>query len=179
MRLDYPWQENALYNLVLEKDFASDTLGYQLLKADTISFKAKGKNDYGKVTIRFRNLDLSQNPVLLFVQNNEVKKSFPLNSANFSDNLFIPGDYNLRILNDRNENGVWDPGVFFGKRMQPELVKPIQRTISIKAGRDNSFDIDVNAVAPKESDNRQPTQNPTLRGRSNNNTRPTTRPGNN
>jgi Bacterial Ig-like domain len=179
MSLDYPWQENALYNLVIEKDFATDTLGYQLLKPDTISFKAKGKNDYGKVIIRFRNLDLSQNPVLLFVQNNEVKKSFPLNSANFSDDLFIPGDYNLRILNDRNENGVWDPGVFFGKRVQPELVKPIQRTISIKAGRDNSFDIDVNAVAPKESDNRQPTQNPALRGRPNNNGRPTNRAGNN
>jgi hypothetical protein len=169
LKLDFPWQENVLYNLVLEKDFATDTLGYQLLKADTISFKAKEKNDYGKLSIRFRNLDLSQNPVLLFVQNNEVKKSFPLSAANFSQQLFIPGDYSLRILNDRNQNGIWDPGVFFGKRQQPELVKPIQRTLNIKADRDNSFDIDVNAAAPKESDIKQPTQNPALRGRPNNN----------
>ena len=180
MTLDFPWQENVLYSLVLEKDFAVDTFGYQLLKADTINFKAKGKKDYGKLLIRFRNLDLSQNPVLLFVQNNEVKKSFPLSSVNFSQELFIPGDYNLRLLNDRNQNGIWDPGVFFGKqRQQPELVKPIQRTLNIRADRDNSFDVDVNAVAPKESDKNQPTQNPVLRGRSNNNTRPTNRSGNN
>jgi hypothetical protein len=179
MKLDFPWQENVLYNLVLEKDFATDTLGYQLLKADTISFKAKEKNDYGKLSLRFRNLDLSQNPVLLFVQNNEVKKSFPLSAANFSQQLFIPGDYSLRILNDRNQNGIWDPGVFFGKRQQPELIKPIQRTLNIKADRDNSFDIDVNAVAPKESDSKQPTQNPAFRGRPNNNIRPTNRSGNN
>jgi Bacterial Ig-like domain len=176
MKLDFPWQENVLYNLVLEKDFATDTLGYQLLKADTISLKAKEKKDYGKLTLRFRNLDLSQNPVLLFVQNNEVKKSFPLSTTNFSQELFIPGDYNLRILNDRNKNGMWDPGVFFGKqRQQPELVKPVQRTLNIKADRDNSMDIDVNAAPPKENDIRQPTQNPALRGRPNNNTRPTKR----
>jgi hypothetical protein len=180
MKLDFPWQENVLYNLVLEKDFATDTLGYQLLKADTINFRAKGKRDYGKLTLRFRNLDLSQNPVLLFVQNNEVKKSVPLNSTGFSEELFIPGDYNLRILNDRNENGIWDPGVFFGKnRQQPELVKPVQRTLNIKADRDNSFDIDVTAPPPKESDTKQPIQNPGLRGRPNNNTRPTNRAVNN
>jgi Bacterial Ig-like domain len=177
VKLDFPWQENAQYNLVLEKDFATDTLGYQLLKADTISFKAKGKKDYGKVTIRFRNLDLSQNPVLLFVQNNEVKKSFPLYEASFSEELFIPGDYSLRILNDINENGIWDPGVFFGKRQQPELVKPIQRTLNIKADRDNSFDIDVNAPPPREADKNQPAQNPSLRGRPNNNPRPINRTG--
>ena len=179
MKLDFPWQENILYNLVLKKDFATDTLGYQLLKADTISFKAKGKKDYGKVLIRFRNLDLSVNPVLLFVQNNEVKKSFPLSTVSFSQELFTPGDYNLRILNDRNQNGSWDPGVFFGKRQQPELVKPIQRTLTIKADKDNSFDIDVNAAPPKGIDTKQPTQKPPLRGRPNNNTRPTGRSGNN
>jgi len=172
--LNYPWQENVLYNLVLEKDFATDTFGYQLLKADTISFKAKEKREYGKLTLRFRNLDLSQNPVLYFVQNNDVKKIFPLSSTNFSQALFIPGDYTLRILNDSNQNGMWDPGVFFGKRQQPELVKPVHRSLDIRADRDNSFDIDVTAPPPKEKDIK-PT-NPSNRGvRPNNNTRPINR----
>ena len=91
LTLSYPWQENVLYNLVLEKDFATDSFGYQLLKPDTISFRGKSKRDYGKLILRFRNLDLSQNPVLLFIQNNEIKKSFPLNDATFYTGTIPPG----------------------------------------------------------------------------------------
>ena len=173
LTLNYPWQEGVLYNLVLEKDFATDSLGYQLLKPDTISFRGKNKRDYGKLILRFRNLDLTQNPVLLFVQNNDVKKSFPLNETTFSQELFPPGEYSLRILNDKNENGIWDPGVFFEKRQQPELVKPIHRTLNIRPGLDNAFDIDVNA-APVIEEKKQPSPNRDLRSRPNN-TRPTTR----
>ena len=173
LTLNYNWQEGVLYNLVLEKDFATDSLGYQLLKPDTISFRAKIKRDYGKLILRFRNLDLTQNPVLLFIQNNEVKKSFPLDATTFSQELFPPGEYSLRILNDKNENGIWDPGVFFEKRQQPEMVKPLQRTLNIRPGLDNTFDIDVNA-APVAEDKKQPAQNRDLRNRPNN-TRPTNR----
>src|SRR4030095_4697122 len=158
LSLDYPWQEDVPYNLVFEKDFASDSLGQQLLKTDTISFRAKSKRDYGKLILRFRNLDLTKNPVLLFILNNEIKKSYPLNDASFSQQLFLPGEYHLRILNDKNKNGVWDPGVFFGERRQPELVKPLQRTINVRANFDNSIDIDVNAVAvPEDKQKQQPT----------------------
>jgi hypothetical protein len=121
---------------VFEKDFASDSLGQQLLKADTISFRGKSKRDYGKLILRFRNLDLTKNPVLLFILNNEIKKSYPLNDASFSQQLFLPGEYHLRILNDKNKNGVWDPGVFFGEHQQPELVKPLQRTINVRPNFD-------------------------------------------
>ncbi len=164
LSLDYPWQEDVPYNLVFEKDFASDSLGQQLLKADTISFRAKSKRDYGKLVLRFRNLDLNQNPVLLFVQNNDIKKSFTLTDSSFSQQLFPPGEYRMRILNDKNKNGVWDPGIFFGERQQPELVKPLQRTINVRANFDNTFDIDVNAVAVPEDKQKQqstPGQRPT------------------
>jgi hypothetical protein len=167
VRLNYTWQEGVKYDIMLEKDFATDTLNQQLLKPDTISFKTKEKKDYGKLTIRFRNLDLTKNPVLLFVQNNEVKKSFPLTSTTFSQALFPPGEYSLRILTDENKNGVWDPGEFFGKRKQPELVKPVQRTINIKANLDTPFDIDV--TAPPAASRSGQSQNPNTPGRPNNN----------
>jgi hypothetical protein len=170
--LNYAWQEGVNYNIVLEKDFASDSLNQQLLKADTVSFKTKERKDYAKLTIRFRNLDLTKNPVLLFVQNNEVKKSFPLNSTTFTQALFPPGEYNLRILNDDNKNGVWDPGQFFKNRKQPELVKPIQRTINLKANLDTPFDIDVTAPPARTQ------QNQNTPGRPNNNRPNNNRPDN-
>ena len=123
-------------------DFATDTLGQQLLKPDTLNFSTKSKSEYGDIRIRFRNLDLSKNPVLQFVQGDQLKYSFPLTSQQISVTLLEPGDYGLRILNDNNKNGKWDPGIFFGKHQQPEIVKPVPRkTTTIKAGLDNQIEI--------------------------------------
>jgi hypothetical protein len=141
--LRYPWKENTAYNLVIEKEFATDTLGQQLLKGDTLEFTSRKTADYGKVSLRFRNLDLSKNPVLLFFSNNELKGSYPLTSVNFVQNLFMPGEYTLRILEDRNKNGKWDPGSFFGKHLQPELVKPVERKIVVKPNWENEAEIDI------------------------------------
>lgn len=141
LALVYTWNENISYNLILEKDFATDTLGQQLLKNDTLNFISKTKSDYGKLSIRFRNLDLSKNPVLLFVQGTDLKRSYPLNAATFTVPLIEPGEYSLRILYDDNKNGRWDPGVFFGKRIQPELVHPVPRSVNIRPNWDNRFEI--------------------------------------
>jgi Bacterial Ig-like domain len=143
LTLNYSWQENTVYHLILQKDFASDTLGLQLLKSDTISFKTLKNTDYGKLVIRFRKLDLSKNPVLQFVQGDEVVNAVPLTDNTLSLDLFLPGDYDLRILNDANKNGIWDPGVFYGKHKQPEIVKPIERKLTIKPNWDNEFEINL------------------------------------
>jgi hypothetical protein len=139
--LNYPWTENTPYHLVLQKDFAADTLGQQLLRADTISFKTMKISDYGKLSIRFRNLDFSKNIVIQFVLNGEVAYSFPLTEANFSQSLFLPGEYELRILYDTNKNGVWDPGQFFGKHKQPEIIKPISRKVTVRPNWNNEIEI--------------------------------------
>jgi hypothetical protein len=141
--IQYVWKENTRYNIIVEKDFAEDTLGRALLKSDTISFKTKKLSDYGSLRIRFKNFDLSVNPVLQFVRDNNIVKAFPLTSAEINQRIFPPGEYELRILYDRNKNGKWDPGEFFGKHLQPEIVKPIisRRKISVKPNWDNDFDI--------------------------------------
>lgn len=138
------WKENTLYHLILDKDFAEDSSGYKLLKTDTLSFTTKKKSDYGAVTLKFKNLDLAKNPVLQFVLHESIVKSFPLNDSLFTDPLFLPGEYQLRILYDENKNGVWDPGVFFEKHKQPERVSPIEKKVTIKANWKNEYDIPVN-----------------------------------
>jgi Bacterial Ig-like domain len=148
LTFQYNWTENTLYHVIAEKDFAEDTLGKKLLKADTINFKTKKLSQYGSLTLRFKNLDLSANPVLLFVQNDNVVKSVPLNSARIDLPIVLPGDYQLRILNDRNKNGKWDSGQFFGKHIQPEIVKSISRHINVKADWNNDFDISAPSGSP-------------------------------
>jgi hypothetical protein len=141
IQLTNTWVENTLYHIILDKDFAVDTTGKKLLKTDTISFKTKKLADYGSLQLKFKNLDLAKNPVLLFVTGETILKSVPLATATFSQTLFLPGEYEIRILYDDNKNGVWDPGQFFGKHKQPELVKPIDRKITVKPAWQNEIEI--------------------------------------
>ena len=141
--LSNTWNENTQYHLVMDKDFAEDTSGKKLLKTDTLSFTTKKNTDYGHLKIRFRNLDINKNPVLQIILSSSIFKSYPLTGTEFAAGLFLPGEYELRILYDDNKNGVWDPGQFFGKRKQPELVKPVERKITIKPNWQNEFDINL------------------------------------
>jgi hypothetical protein len=137
------WTENTNYNLLLGEDFAEDTTGKKLLRADTLKFKTRQTREYGLVRLRFLNLDLSKSPILLFVQNDEVKYTHIFTDRNFNATLFAPGDYDLRIVYDENKNGKWDPGKFFGEHRQPERVLPVSRKLTIKANWDNEVDIQL------------------------------------
>ena len=135
------WKENTAYHIILDKDFAADSAGKKLLKTDTLHFQTKKMADYGSLQLKFKNLDTARHPVLLIVQNENILKSVPLKIAGFSQALFLPGEYELRILYDDNNNGTWDPGQFFGKHKQPELVKPVERKITVKPAFQNEFEI--------------------------------------
>ena len=141
IQLSVTWKENTLYHVILDKDFADDSSGKKLLKTDTLSFTTKKLSEYGSLQLKFRNLDLAKNPVLQFITNDFIYKSFPLGSNSFSQPLFLPGEYELRILFDDNKNGKWDPGQFFGKHQQPEIVRPIERKITVKPAWQNEIEI--------------------------------------
>lgn len=141
--LVYSWKENTRYNLILDTAFAEDTMGRKLLKNDTITFQTKRISEYGTVSLRFINLQLKDNPVLQFVQGDEVKYTHVFTNNQFYAKLFAPGEYDLRLVLDTNKNGVWDTGQFFGKHQQPEKVIRIQRKVRVKANWDNEVDIQL------------------------------------
>ncbi len=143
LTLQTQWQEGTPYHLILSKDFAEDSLGRKLLKSDTLHFSTKKNTDYGNVTVRVKNVDAIRNPVLQFVQNDQVVFSAPLRSGVFSQTLFTAGEYQLRILYDTNGNLKWDAGNFSAKKL-PEIVRPITgRTITVKPNWDNEFDVSL------------------------------------
>lgn len=135
------WKENTTYNLILDKAFATDTLNRSLAKTDTLTFQTKRENEYGAVRLRFINLDLSLNPILQFVQNDKVIKSYPMSGRDFVAKLFEPGEYSLRIVLDENKNGIWDTGKFLREKRQPEQIIFIERKVNVKANWDNEIDI--------------------------------------
>lgn len=134
------WQENTAYKLVIQADAAVDSAGTDLGKPDTISFKTKREGDYGTIKLNFKGLEKFGHPVLQFISNNEVISAYPLQTSTWSVKLFPPGDYELRILDDINQNGIWDPGSY-EDRKQPEKVYSIPQKINIRANWENEKDI--------------------------------------
>lgn len=140
LALHTAWQPGATYHLVMNPGFAEDTLGFKLPRRDTLTFAARKVEDYGAIRLRLRNIDTARNPVLQFIQNNNVVFSAPIKSGIFTQTLFPPGDYDLRILYDTNGNGKWDPGQFFGTKRQPEITRPVTEKINVKPSWNNEFE---------------------------------------
>jgi hypothetical protein len=133
IQLVHSWTPNTAYKIILDKDFAEDSLGRKLLKTDTIDFRTKKIDDYGSIHLKFTSLDLTANPVLQLVNNGKLVYSHVFTNNEFNIRLFNPGDYDLRILYDANKNGKWDPGEFFGQRRQPERVVALRTKLNVKA----------------------------------------------
>jgi hypothetical protein len=137
----YPWKELSSFRIVIQKDAIADTSGITLPKTDTIRFITKKEADYGSIKLRFTNLNLSKHPVLQVVESDYIVESIPLTSYELIRKLYKPGNYDLRILYDTNQNGIWDPGSFGKIKKQPEIVKLISKVFSVRSNWDNEVTI--------------------------------------
>lgn len=140
LAVSYNWQLNGAYKMIIPKDAVADAEGVTLSKTDTISIVAKRAEEYGSIKLRFTNLDLSRNPVLLLVQSDKIVETVRLTSNEWRKSLFKPGEYEIRILYDTNKNGIWDPGNFRLKK-QPETVENIRKKLNVKPNWDNETEI--------------------------------------
>ncbi len=143
LTLVYNWEPDHKYILILAKDFAEDTLGLHLLKNDTLAFSTKKESDYGNLVMRFRGIDLARHPVLIFYQGDKLIMTYRFTrTMRYNNKLVRPGDYDLRVLYDTNQDGVWTPGVFF-EHIQPEIEVPIRRKLTVRGNWDNEVDISM------------------------------------
>lgn len=134
------WQQDMQYRLIMDTTAVSDSADNYLAKTDTIRFVTKQESDYGNVVLRFSNLDLTKHPVLQFVQGEEIKNSYPLSATEWSNKFVNPGEYDIRILFDDNNNGKWDPGDY-AQKLQPEKAITLTQKLGVRANWDNERDI--------------------------------------
>jgi Bacterial Ig-like domain len=136
------WTEDFDYRLIINKGAVRDSTDSTITKTDTLRFKTKAFSDYGNVVLRFTNIDFAKHPVLQFTQQDELKESFALTTKEWRNKLFTPGEYEIRILYDDNNNGKWDPGNY-KKKLQPEKVIAIPKKIAVKENWDNESEINL------------------------------------
>lgn len=138
--IGYKWKEGMQFRLIIMKDALEDSAGKTIPKTDTLKFNTKNESDYGSLAIRFTNLDLSKNPVLLVMSGDKIVEAITITKRDFFQKLYRPGDYELSVLFDDNKNGIWDPGNY-KKRKQPEIVKQLNKKLSVRANWDNEIEV--------------------------------------
>ncbi len=141
VEIDFPWEANTDYKLVLPQKSIMDSLSNFLVKADTIRFKTKPESSYGSAIIRINGYQQFEHPVLLLIQDQKVKFSYPITQNLLRIPLLPPGDYQLKLLTDANQNGRWDTGKFMGSQIQPELVRNLKLILNIKSNWDNEMNL--------------------------------------
>jgi len=141
VELDFPWEADTDYKLLMPQKSIQDSLGNFLVKADTIRFKTKPESSYGTAILRINGFQQFEHPVLLLIQDQKVKFSYPITQNLLRIDLLPPGDYQLKLLTDANQNGRWDTGQFMGKQLQPELVHNLKLILNIRSNWDNEMNL--------------------------------------
>jgi len=139
--LNFPWEANTDYKLVLPQKLIMDSLSNFLVKADTLRFKTKPESSYGSAILRINGFQEFEHPVLLLIQDQKVKFSYPITQNLLRIDLLPPGEYQLKLLIDANQNGHWDTGQFMVKKLQPELVRNLKLILNIKSNWDNEMNL--------------------------------------
>ena len=107
-------------------DQPNDTLVYQI--------KTGTREDFGNLRLRINNLDDS--PIILQLIKKEqkfnvIEERVGVMREFYFPNL-LPGDYYIRLLVDKNRNGIWDTGDWL-QQIQPEPVYIYPSKITVRA----------------------------------------------
>ena len=140
----YDWVESTPMHLIVPKNSIQDSNQNVLLKADTIKMITKSESAYGSALVRVSGYQSVNHPVLLLILDNKIKYSYPIKQPIVQVRKLPPGEYNLRLLADNNDNGYWDTGKFGRSQLQPEIVKQLPEILSIRANLENELNIIIN-----------------------------------
>jgi hypothetical protein len=97
------------------------------------------------INLKVKNLDTSAHPILLLFKNSKEHFRQQLTKNIYRIDLIDPGDYDVRIHFDSNNNNKWDTGDYW-KKKKPEIVVARKKPISIRANWDNEVLIDLQLI---------------------------------
>ncbi|MGL1166956.1 hypothetical protein ACSTLJ_00375, partial [Vibrio parahaemolyticus] len=69
--------------MIVKDSAITDTSNSHLTKTDTLKFVSRKESEYGSLKIRFLNIDMNKNPVLLLYQSDKLTESVVLTRNEF------------------------------------------------------------------------------------------------
>ncbi|HYG16921.1 MAG TPA: hypothetical protein VEC12_14285, partial [Bacteroidia bacterium] len=131
----YPWQEDKKYSLKFKKYTFTDLFGQQN-DSLSITISTAVAATLGSLSINVTAPKTGNFIVQLLDAKSEVVNQRVISSATpITYRNLQPGQYFVKVINDVNQNGVWDGANYF-KKQQPEPVYITPKSIEVRANWD-------------------------------------------
>ncbi len=142
--IDYPFEEKLPYSIFIRD---SVFYGYNGITNDSINvrFTTKTEKDYGNLQINYSIGDRSCQ-YLVYLLNNKggvLQQDVISSERTINYTHLEPGNYKIRVVKDRNNNGRWDTGNY-RERLQPEEIFFFDKPINIRGYWDIEEDFVLN-----------------------------------
>lgn len=143
LRLDFPWDYATSYKVTIDSLAGRDIYG---LFTDDFKqeFTIPEENEYSSLKLNLSNMGADSIPrfVDLLDSSGKIIRSLPLADGSVTFEYLLPSKYNVRVVEDLNANGLWDPGVF-ELGIQPDVSYYYPETIELKQNWSQEIDWDV------------------------------------
>lgn len=138
----HEFKESTDYELFMAPGAFTDI--FQLTN-DTVysKFKTKKEADYGTINLTVTPNFTENYFVELYTNKKLIQRNFIKDLSKVQYKYLIPGDYELKLIIDDNNNQKWNTGSYM-ENLQPEKVIYYEKEIKIKANWDNDISWTVN-----------------------------------
>ncbi|MGM0612546.1 MAG: Ig-like domain-containing protein [Bacteroidota bacterium] len=140
----YKWDSEKKYTInlypgafTLKNDFQNDTITYD--------FQIKSIENYGNIIFHLENIKPNTNYIfqLTDAKQNVLREIQEKNPKTINFNNLPPKSYRIRIIEDRNNNGQWDTGIYL-EGLQPEKSLFFHKNFNVRANWDIEETMDFN-----------------------------------
>ena len=132
--IDYDWNDDMSYRLYLPDSTFVDMFGNKN-DSTVLKFTTQPKDEYGTLIIKASVLDNEYDYIVHLLSKDEkeiIKKTTVKSDTTLRFKFLEPDKYKLKAIEDKNRNGVWDPGLYI-RHEQPEEVIYFETIIEIMA----------------------------------------------
>lgn len=149
--LSYDWEENKTYQLEILPGALIDW--YDESNKDTIllNYEVKSKSDFGTINLTATEMDSTLSYWFqLRLGANVVKEFLVANTKTYKESFpaLLPGKYEMKIIEDLNGNGRWDPGNY-DKKLQSEKISTAAIE-ELRAGWDVEAEVKIDFDSSKD-----------------------------
>jgi hypothetical protein len=144
MRLEFPFEEAVPYSLTILPDAVRDVFGFSNTDTLRTSLQLRSRKELANLILKVDQLDSSMAYVLELIQQKELVETMLVSGETEYSRTFAsinPGEYQLRVTEDRNGNGRWDPGNY-DEGQQPERIT-VLRLETLRANWDLETTVSV------------------------------------
>lgn len=142
----HKWKENTNYSFFFKDSSIIDIYG-QINKGNNISFTTKSAKDFANLVLNVSLIADGQEYILQLVDKDEkvIREKIVTKSTEIAFNGLDPVECRIKIIHDKNRNGIWDNGNL-ETNIYPEKVYYYPETLTLRAYWDLEQSININSL---------------------------------